>query len=304
MMNTVMAEIPLKGGEKILFIGNSFTELQGGLDEYVKRACAAGTPSVTISSARHIAWAQELTYTYSSTDAVQKIRTGGYDIVVLQGFNNAQDWPVGSKAQFFQAVRDFDKVIKESGARTVLFMHWAANPTAGWNPPAKYEADTKALAENYTTIGNEIGAPVVPCGLVWHDLTTNPPKTGLAKDYLYADDIHQNALGCGVNSFVFYAMLTHRSPVGVHYTYGDFKPDALMEKALQERAWKIIQQREPWAAPTTVDRASMRIRAVAVTALAKPMTITINGRTLPSSAITVPSITTGLHTLNLKLDNK
>ena len=245
------ADIPISDGTRILFIGNSFTELFGGVDSYVKAACAASKPPIKITTKRIIGWAQELSNLYANTDAVNEIKNGKWNIVVLQGFNNAQNWPPGSVESFYDSVRRFDAVIKATGGKTVLFMHWAGNPTKNWMGEAKYENDTKTLVDNYTRIGKEIGAVVVPCGLVLHDLTKNPPAKDLPKDYLYHDDIHQNALSSGINGYTFFTMLTHRSPIGMHYTLGDFKPDAAMEKAIQERVWKIIGDREPWAKAVT-----------------------------------------------------
>lgn len=239
-----MGGIPLTGGESILFIGNSYTDKYNGVDSYFKACCAAATPPINVTTEREVKYSQDLDVLWNETDAVDKIQTGNYDLVVLQAFNSAQDWPRGAlETVFWKYVRKFNEEVVNAGGTMVLFMHWAGNPTASWMGERKYEHDSKTLAENYDSAGAELGIPVAPCGAVWNDLINNPPKDGLARDFLYSDDIHQNVLSSGLNGYVFYATLAQKSPVGIDYTWGGFSPDATMQKAFQETAWEHVGAR-------------------------------------------------------------
>jgi len=247
---SVFAEIPVVNGDRILFIGNSFTGLAGGLHNYVRQALADGTPSITVTTQEHISWAQDLDYIYNSTDAVSVIRNGNWDIVVVQGYWSGIDYPAGSQATFLEYCGKFKTEITGAGGRMVLFMPWVGNPTASWMNDPKYVADTEKMIESYRLAGQQTGAPVAPCGEVWYDLTQNPPKTGLPTDYLYGDDIHGNNLSSYLNSDVFYGVLTGRSPVGLDFQYTDVTNvtfDAALRAAFQEKAWEYVQK---WSTAT------------------------------------------------------
>jgi hypothetical protein len=208
----------------------------------------------------------------SVTEPREDIRTGDFDYVVLQAYNSAQDHPQGAEEIFKEYVRKFDTLIINAGAQTILYMHWPPSPEASWMSRGAYDYVAKELDTNYTQIGREIGAAaVVPCGRIIHDLTVDPPEDRYPAygTWLYQDDdgvtgVHQNGLAMGVNALAFYTMLTHRSPVGLHYTHGDYdlSSDPALERAIEERVWEVISTRESWGATATAPAASaMRVAA-------------------------------------------
>jgi hypothetical protein len=116
--------------------------------------------------------------------------------------------------------------------------------------------------------------PVVPCGQVWQELMMNPPISFAHQNFLYVgqeivssgtikyiDNIHQNDLGKVVNALCFYSMLTHRSPIGLYFTAEEFvdghpllegHSSRMILDAFAPAVWKIIAQREPWAASSAI----------------------------------------------------
>ncbi len=82
--------------------------------------------------------------------------------------------------------------------------------------------------------------PVAPCGLVFYDLVVDPPDVpGLRPDWVFmSENIHQGQIGTMANAATHYAVMTGRSPVGL--PMWDPYPPKLV-KAVQERAWKIVQ---------------------------------------------------------------
>ena len=135
----------------ILFIGNSFTQrndLPGLL------AVMAAEREVRIRHELISAGGASLRTHWNSGRAAKAILDGGYDYVVLQ---EQSTLPVKNANRMAENVRLFDEVIKQAGAKTVLYMTWARQCA-----PESQEAITKA----YTSIGKEVSAIVVPVGLV------------------------------------------------------------------------------------------------------------------------------------------
>ena len=66
--------------------------------------------------------------------------------------------PLRESKKMTESVRQFDEVIKRSGAKSVLYMTWARE-----NAPEAQQAITTA----YKSIGKELGAIVVPVGQAW-----------------------------------------------------------------------------------------------------------------------------------------
>ena len=136
----------------ILFIGNSFTQrhnLPGLLAEM------AAAREVCIKHELISAGGASLRTHWNAGRAAQAIATGGYDFVVLQ---EQSTLPVKNAQRMAENVRLFDEVIKQAGSKTVLYMTWARQ-----NAPESQNAITDA----YNSIAAEIGAIVIPVGLVW-----------------------------------------------------------------------------------------------------------------------------------------
>lgn len=239
-----VAQVPVSNNARIFFVGNSYTGTSGSLHEYVKRAFAAATPSLTIYTEESISWARDVDYMWDSSGAPARIRTGNWDVVVLQGFWSGIDYPAGTLAMLQRTAARFDSLASAHGAQLVLFMPWTGNPLASWMSAGKFHTDMTAFTTNYNALGVTLGCPVAPCARIWHSLTDTLPRAGLARDYLYGDDLHQNNLSSYLNSWIFYAVLTGRTPVGLDYTYttvSNVTYDAALRTAMQQRVWSIIQ---------------------------------------------------------------
>lgn len=244
-LGVAQAHLPVAQGDAILFVGNSFTGEAGGLDVYVRMALADGPSPVQVSTGRSLSYGYDIDYLYNTSDAVSQIETGDWDIVVLQGYWSGIDDPPGSLDTFDLYVDRFDSVIAASGAQTVLFMPWTSSPTTSGINWTTYALESRAFRDNHRSTGLRIDAPVAPCGWVWYDLVTDKPDTTLPDDFLYGDAIHQNELASYVNAYVFYTLLTHRSPVGLDFHYTTVTNvvfDDALRTVLQERVWDLMQE--------------------------------------------------------------
>ena len=212
-------EIP----QKILFIGNSFTYYNGGVDKHLERLAASANPPIRLLIGSQTTPSQTLKGHYHDHSTKRALALQRWDVVILQG---ASYEPVDQSAQkeFFEFARRLNEDIEEIGARTVFFMTWA------W----RYQPDMIGHLEYaYVKQGNEIGALVVPVGLAWAQVLKDHPEM-----LLYSDSRHSNLEGTYLAACVFYAALLGRSPVGLSYTAGIEVGEAIF---LQQTAWETTQ---------------------------------------------------------------
>jgi Secretion system C-terminal sorting domain len=219
--------------KKILFIGNSFTYANGN----------AAEPEIPISIngiAQNINPVDNLSYTigdqviqggqtlqghYNAGAALQKIRQGGWDYVVLQEQSLR---PYDNPELYYQYVRLFDAEIKLVGAKTVIYMTWAYKND--W-----YKFPT--YVSNFERIANEINAIVVPCGKAWEKAKAERPNFNL-----YApDDVHPSSQGSYLNACVFFATLTGRNPEETYYVPYIYPLPLFESQYARTNAWQTVQ---------------------------------------------------------------
>src|SRR5215471_7526723 len=70
--------------KKILFVGDSFTYAQGGLDNHFTKLAASSPSPLVVSTARAVAGGAFLKVLWEMKTPVTAIDTGNFDIVVLQ----------------------------------------------------------------------------------------------------------------------------------------------------------------------------------------------------------------------------
>ena len=107
---------------------------------------------------------------------VEALESGNWDYVVLQeqsrlGARTLSD--PDSPALFYRYARMFDKMIKASGAKTVLYLTWSRK---------QLKEEQVYLTNAYTRMATELDAILAPVGLVWDRLRDN------AALELYDDD--------------------------------------------------------------------------------------------------------------------
>ena len=144
----------LESSIKLLFIGNSFTA-RNNLPGLI--AQLAASRGLRIEHRLISAGGASLRRHWNGGEAIKAIRGGGYEFVVLQ---EQSTLPVKNAKRMHESVRLFDEAIKSAGAKTVLYMTWARQHT-----PESQQAITDA----YETIGQELGAIVVPVGIAWRN---------------------------------------------------------------------------------------------------------------------------------------
>jgi hypothetical protein len=127
-------------------------------------------------------------------------------------------------------VRLFDETIKEAGAKTTLYMTWARQ-----SAPESQQAITDA----YTTIGQELGATVVPVGLAWQRFLGKHDHPVLHDK----DQSHPTLAGSYLAACVFLAVLFQESPVGLDAEVAGLsaKDLALLQKAAWQECRSVMR---------------------------------------------------------------
>ena len=207
---------------KILFIGNSFTA-RNDLPGLV--AALAESRGFVLQSQLISAGGASLRTHLNAGKAKSAIESGRYDYVVLQ---EQSTLPVKNAGRMHANIREFDRLIQGAGAKTVLYMTWARS-----HAPDSQQAITEA----YTSIGEEIGATVVPVGTAWQAFFRQHAEPPLHD----RDQSHPTMAGSYLAACVFFATLFGESPVGRGNAISAVSEQhrALLEKT----AWQVCKPR-------------------------------------------------------------
>jgi hypothetical protein len=182
---------------RILFVGNSFTYVNGGIDRQLQGLAPSATAgAVTAGGFR-------LSDHWSRGEAVARIREGGRAYVVLQ---EQSQTPVVGRVGFEQYARAFDQEVRAAGGTTVLLMTWERPDSV------QYGVTTAGLAQAYTDVAAALGAKVAPAGLAFAEALQERP--GLV---LTSQDGHPTLAGTYLAACVLYGVIYGRSPVGNPY---------------------------------------------------------------------------------------
>lgn len=218
---------------RILFIGNSFTYYNGGVEFHLKGLLNAAIPN-TVVAQRYAFGGETLEGHYNQRKTLQVINNYLWDTVVVQGYSNE---PIQHPDRFNEYAHKFHKKIKQRGANSVFYMTWA------------YEGKpemTQPLRDAYVNIANNTDSLVVPVGLAWQEALTQQPSLAL-----FSDGKHSTLAGTYLKSCVFFASLYKINPVGNEYTAGLSRQQA---ELLQRIAWKTVTDFYGWPEKKLVQR--------------------------------------------------
>lgn len=193
--------------KKILFIGNSYTDFNKGLD-YQLLKFVPNSEAARISPGGYT-----LQNHWEDANTLEAIRSGEWDVVVLQ---EQSQTPVTGYKVFAEYAQKLNTEIKAAGAETILFMTWERPDSV------QYGVTTEALSNNYTYLGQQLGIKIAPVGLAFANALRERP--GLV---LYSEDGHPTPQGTYLATTIFYGVIFDQSPVGINYTAGMNDDDVL-----------------------------------------------------------------------------
>lgn len=193
--------------KNILFIGNSYTDFNKGLD-YQLLKFAPNSDMVRISPGGYT-----LQNHWEDANTLGVIRSKQWDVIILQ---EQSQTPVTNYNGFAEYVQKLNAEIKATGAETILFMTWERPDSI------QYGVTTQALSNNYTYLGQQLGIKVAPVGLAFANALRERPDL-----VLYSSDGHPTLQGTYLTAAVFFKVIYGQSPVGINYTAGMSDEDAL-----------------------------------------------------------------------------
>lgn len=213
---------PAPSPRKLLFIGNSFTGILGGIDTHVQ-AIAASLPRPRTLTVQNV-WegGATLARLRNVPAVLQAIRSGNHDVVVMQ--DDIPEYVEHSVAPFKDQVRWFVPEIRAKKARPVLYMAWAYE-RLNWVTMA-------AIAQAHRDIGGELGVSVAPVGLSFDAARAQRPALAMLDS---SDDEHQSLAGMYLAACVIYATVFQETPEGATYVPNGLSADDAA--FLQRVAW-------------------------------------------------------------------
>ncbi|MDO9255815.1 MAG: hypothetical protein Q7U54_09915 [Bacteroidales bacterium] len=188
---------------KVLFVGNSYTYYNDGVDYHLQQMLKADSSSDSINYViRKIAvGAYTLEAHYADPLTITKIKSENWNTVVLQEQSTR---PINNPELFSEYARYLDAEIKKVNAKTVLYMTW---------PDKDNPSDMDSLAASYQLVGRQLNAMVAPVGKVREYIQKTYPQIEL---YI-SDNKHPTLSGTYTAACVFYFSLLKKNPVENKY---------------------------------------------------------------------------------------
>lgn len=205
---------------KILFIGNSFTARN---DVPALIAALADARGEHVEHRLISAGGASLRMHWNKGDARKAIEQTRYDHVVLQ---EQSTLPIKNATRMLENIRLFAEPVAASGATMLLYSTWARQ---------KVPETQKAITDAYRTIGDELGATVVPAGVAWDQFIRTHSHPVLHDK----DGSHPTLAGSYLAACVFFAVLFDQSPVGIASNVKSLTPADI--ELLQQTAWNAAR---------------------------------------------------------------
>ncbi len=214
--------------KSILFIGNSYTYSNGGVDVMLKNiALAEGD---TLETEAFIVGGAKFSDFCNNPETFNRIRSRAWDYVVLQEQSQLPSFPpsqVETECYPF-AKRLCDSIrANDSCTQILFFMTWGRengdqSNCANYEPLCTYDGMQQRLRESYVQMADDNNAIVVPVGLAWKYVRDHYPEINLYQ----SDGSHPSLEGTYLAACTFYSVL-----FDLGYYYGIYyRPDNMDEE--------------------------------------------------------------------------
>ncbi|HYC44449.1 MAG TPA: DUF4886 domain-containing protein [Burkholderiales bacterium] len=206
---------PLDTPTRILFVGHSYLYYNNSLHNHLRRLAIADDPSLakrlqyrsaTIGGAP--LWYHDIDHL---TDPAKLGMKQPFEVVILVE-NSTSALSENGRAKFRETAAEFSAVISQRGGRTALYMtHAHVKPSRFASPDM-----VRKVEDMYISVGNEVGALVIPVALAFEEAYRQRPDIRLHQDY---DGSHPELIGTYLAACVVYASVYGKSPLGNSYDY-------------------------------------------------------------------------------------
>ena len=201
--------------KRVLFVGNSYMYYNDSLHNHVNRIASAADPSLQKAIQYKSATIGGAPLAHHN---IVHLTTPGnlgikqpFELVIMQG-NSTDAMSDAPRARFREKAIEFNEVITRQGGKVALYMTPAhIKPSKAASPDM-----TSKTADMYVTVGNEIGALVIPAGLAFAEAYRQRPDIKLHQDF---DGSHPTLIGTYLAACTVYASVYGKSPMGNTYDY-------------------------------------------------------------------------------------
>lgn len=223
--------------KKVLFIGNSYTEVNDLPGLVRTLAENQGRRIETASNTPGGCFFRQ----HCTNTSMDLIRQGGWDVVVLQeqSQNPAFPWAQCQNDLFPYAERLVDSVYAcNPDGEAMFYMTWGHKNGDERNAPyfdslATYEGMDDLLYERYLYMARTYDASVCPVGRVWRRIREEIPDIELFQ----SDGSHPTYAGSYAAACAFYVMIFHSDPSLITY---DYELDAASAAAIRRVAEEVV----------------------------------------------------------------
>lgn len=211
---------------RLLFIGNSFTYRNGGLEMHIKKIDSSTNNPKIVKANRATKGGATLKILYNQPWVHDSIHHQQYDVVVLQ--EDIPELTEHNTTPFFEYATIFNQEINAAGAKTVLLMAWQYD-RLNW-------ISMQQIAQAHRELGAKLNIPVAPVGLAFQESLEIRPDIAM----LGPDKEHATIQGTYLEACVVYITLYGRKIKKVTYN-----PSGVSEEEgrfLRNIAWKTVQR--------------------------------------------------------------
>ena len=195
----VIPPVFVKADCKVLFVGNSYTYYNDGVDFHLQKMLRADSSSDSINYVmdKIAVGAYTLEAHFNDPLTITKIKSQKWNTVVLQEQSTR---PINNPELFSEYAGKLDVEIKKINAKTFLYMTWATKDAP---------KDMDSLEASYLSVGKQLNAQVAPVGKVWEYIQKTNPQIEL---YI-SDNKHPTLSGTYTVACVFYFSMFKKNPV-------------------------------------------------------------------------------------------
>ena len=189
--------------EKLLFIGNSFTFFNGGIDHHASQLARYARQSSNPLAFRNAFGGETLQGHIQRRNTPDIINMLPWNHVIIQGYSNE---PLTDYKRFENAAKTLSEMAANQGAQSHLLITWAYR-----NRPAM----TEKLQDAYLKAARHLGNGAIPAGPAFALALERRPSLNL-----YSDNKHPNLAGTYLAACVVYQWLFDKPATQSQYTAG------------------------------------------------------------------------------------
>ena len=222
-------------GLRVLFVGNSLTA-DNSMTRMVRRLGEGDPGAPPIFAVQYARRGSTLEDAVDDNRLTELLDGERWNHVVLQEHSQISSRPRDREARMFPAAIALDRMARQSGGRTVLFMSWGyEDGDRDAVPGDTHQAMQVRVSQGYLELASRLPAVLAPVGLAWEEALRRQPGLDLWND----DGRRPSRTGSYLTACVFYALLTNRDPTGSRFTAG---LDLAQARRLQRIARESVRQ--------------------------------------------------------------